>query len=219
MWPDLGERSAETRFRDDRLHDGGVVTRVVCAVAGLFRAARWRTDSVRSAASSSPVRSVGESGAGRAARRHHPARRLVGQAASLPRKLPAAGRMPFVVSQVLPRGCPSRTHVPPVGSRRSAGHRTPPANRMGCPGPALGGGDGHRDELGDLPPGRARQGGDGCGQLVPRDAGSAGGDLAGGRAGTPASVPGTSAAQPARRWVRRSPTFLARDPPRIYLDT
>jgi hypothetical protein len=62
---DLGERSAESGVRDDALHDRRVVTRAVCAVTGLFRAASWRTDSIRSAAPGSPVRSVGESGAGR----------------------------------------------------------------------------------------------------------------------------------------------------------
>jgi hypothetical protein len=110
---DLGERSAETRFRDDRLHDGGVVTRVVCAVAGLFRAASWRGPGQISGVEFTSPYCRGEwSGPDRAgwnvpgARRHHPARRLAGQAVSLPRELPAAGRMPLVVSQVFPPRVP-----------------------------------------------------------------------------------------------------------------
>jgi hypothetical protein len=112
MWPDLGERSADTRFRDDGLHDGGVVTRVVCASSRVVQGGELAhgLGQISGVEFTSPFCRGEWSGPDRAgwnvpgARRHHPARRLVGQAASLPRELPAAGRMPFVVSQVcLPR--------------------------------------------------------------------------------------------------------------------
>jgi hypothetical protein len=68
-----------------------------------------------------------DSGMGRAgwnvpgARRHHPARRLVGQAASLRRKLPTAGLMPSAVNPDLFPPMPRPELAPSARSRSRAG--------------------------------------------------------------------------------------------------
>ena len=89
--------------------------------------------------------------------RHHPARRLVGQVASLPRELPAAGRMPFAVNRICPvrpfPGLPC-LRFGPAAAQAPGHHRT---TRWDLSCPLLGGADGHGDDLGGLPPGRARQ--------------------------------------------------------------
>jgi hypothetical protein len=91
MWPDLGERSADTRFRDDGLHDGGVVTRVVCASSRVVQGGELAhgLGQISGVEFTSPFCRGEWSGPDRAgwnvpgARRHHPARRLVGSGSVL----------------------------------------------------------------------------------------------------------------------------------------